>query len=127
MSDINQAVLVGRLTSDPEKRSTNSGKTVVSFSIACNRRGRDAGADFINCVAWEKTAQIIADYAKKGSQLGVVGRIQTRNYETKDGKTVKATEVVVNEVMLLGSKPKTENAGPVFVEYGEGSDEDLPF
>ena len=83
---INRIILVGRLTRDPELRSTQSGKSVVSFTLAVDRRkSRDADpnmptADFISCVAWNQTAELMSRYTHKGSQIGVEGRIQTRNY-----------------------------------------------
>ncbi len=83
---INRVVLVGRLTKDPELRRTQSGTSVVSYTIAVNRRSAQPGqpdADFINCVAWNKTAELMAQYLHKGSLIGVEGRIQTRNYENQ--------------------------------------------
>ena len=84
---INRVILVGRLTRDPELRSTQSGRSVVSFTLTVDRRkSRDADpnmptADFISCVAWSQTAELLSQYTHKGSQIGVEGRIQTRNYE----------------------------------------------
>ena len=103
---INRVVLVGRITKDPELRKTQSGTSVVSFTIACNRRVQSQGqdADFINCVAWNKTADFMAQYVKKGALLGLEGRIQTRSYDDKDGKRVYVTEVVADSVQFLESK-----------------------
>ena len=108
---INRVVLVGRITKDPELRKTQSGTSVVSFTIACNRRVPSQGqdADFINCVAWGKTADFMAQYAKKGALLGLEGRIQTRSYDDKDGKRVYVTEVVADSVQFLESKKQAEN------------------
>lgn len=110
---INRVVLVGRITKDPELRKTQSGTSVVSFTIACNRRVPSQGqdADFINCVAWNKTADFMTQYVKKGALLGLEGRIQTRNYDDKDGKRVYVTEVVVDSVQFLESKKQAENGG----------------
>jgi len=103
---INRVVLVGRITRDPMMRKTQTGTSVVSFTLACNRRVPSQGqdADFINCVAWNKTADFMAQYVKKGALLGVEGRIQTRNYDDKDGKRVYVTEVVADSVQFLESK-----------------------
>lgn len=103
---MNRVILVGRITKDPMLRKTQSGASVVSFTIACNRRVPSQGqdADFINCVAWNKTADFMAQYVRKGALLGVEGRIQTRNYDDKDGKRVYVTEVVCDSVQFLESK-----------------------
>ena len=98
---INKVILVGRITKDPELRKTSSGISTVSFTLACNRRfsnsqgGQDA--DFINCVAWRQSADFMANYVKKGSLLGVEGRIQTRNYKDQSDRTVYVTEVVTEK------------------------------
>ena len=108
---INRVVLVGRITKDPMLRKTQSGTSVVSFTIACNRRVPSQGqdADFINCVAWNKTADFMTQYVKKGALLGLEGRIQTYNYDDKDGKRVYITEVVADSVQFLESKKQAEN------------------
>ena len=108
---INRVVLVGRITKDPMLRKTQSGTSVVSFTIACNRRVPSQGqdADFINCVAWNKTADFMAQYVKKGALLGLEGRIQIRSYDDKDGKRVYVTEVVADSVQFLESKKQAEN------------------
>ena len=110
---INRVVLVGRITKDPDLRKTQSGKSVVSFTIARNRRVPSQGqdADFINCVAWNKTADFMAQYVKKGALLGLEGRIQTRSYDDRDGKRVYVTEVVADNVQFLESKKQAENVG----------------
>src|SRR5690554_410352 len=107
---INRTILVGRITRDPELRKTQNGNSVVSFTVACNRRfGDQDQADFINCVAWNQTADFLANYIKKGALLGVEGRIQTRTYEDKDGKTVYVQEVVTSSVQALESRSQREN------------------
>lgn len=101
---INRVVLVGRITKDPELRKTQSGLSTVSFTVACNRRvskDQEQQADFINCVAWRQTADYMANYVKKGTLLGVEGRIQTRSYEDQSGKRVYVTEVVCDSVQTL--------------------------
>lgn len=110
---INKVILVGRITKDPALRKTQNGTSVVSFTLACNRRVPSQGqdADFINCVAWNKTADFMAQYVRKGALLGIEGRIQTRNYDDKDGKRVYVTEVVCDSVQFLESKKaSTEQA-----------------
>lgn len=111
---INRVVLVGRVTKDPDLRKTQSGVSVVSFTIACNRRVKQKGqpdADFINCVAWNKTAEFMAQYVRKGALLGLEGRIQTRSYDDRDGKRVYVIEVVADNVQFLESKKQAENVG----------------
>lgn len=108
---INNVVLVGRLTAKPELRQTQTGKGVTSFTLACDRQyGRNKEADFISCVAWDKTAEVLVNYTDKGRLIAVDGRIQTRNYKDRDGKTVYVTEVVVNQVQLLSGREQTEQA-----------------
>ncbi|MGL4644978.1 MAG: single-stranded DNA-binding protein [Vagococcus fluvialis] len=102
---INNVVLVGRLTRDPELRFTSNGSAVASFNLAVNRnftnQSGEREADFVNCVIWRKPAETLANYAKKGTLLGVVGRIQTRNYENQQGQKVYVTEVVCDNFQLL--------------------------
>lgn len=106
---INNVVLVGRLTKDPDLRYTASGSAVATFTLAVNRnftnQNGDREADFINCVIWRKPAETMANYARKGTLLGVVGRIQTRNYENQQGQRVYVTEVVCENFQLLESLP----------------------
>lgn len=111
---INRVVLVGRLTRDVEVRKTQTGLSVASFTVACDRRvSKDAQgqqtADFISCVAWRGTADFLGAYAKKGALVGVEGRIQTRNYDDRDGKKVYVTEVVCDNVQLLGSRSSSQD------------------
>lgn len=105
---INRAVLTGRLTKDPELRTTQSGLSVVSFNLAVDRPYKDNngnyGADFINCVIWRKAAENFCNFTYKGSLVGIDGRIQTRNYQDNDGKTIYVTEVLVENFALLESK-----------------------
>ena len=105
---MNRAILIGRLTRDLELRKTASGTSVLSFTVAINRRvssGQEPQTDFINCVAWNKTAELMAQYLHKGSQVGLEGRIQTRNYENQQGQKVYVTEVVADNVQFLDPKP----------------------
>lgn len=91
---MNIVSLSGRLTRDPELRTTNSGKQVANFSLALNK-GKDR-TEFVNCIAWDKTAELIAEYCRKGQTLPCSGELQTRSWE-KDGEKRYATEVVVNK------------------------------
>ena len=134
---MNKAILMGRLTRDVELKTTASGVSVAIFSIAVNRRFKNANggydADFINCVAWRQQAEFISKYFKKGSQIGVTGSIQTRNYE-KDGKKVYITEVAVDEAEFVGAKNTDKEALPEMpsIPGNDGfvpapADGDLPF
>jgi len=109
---INNVVLVGRLTRDPELRYTNSNVANVTFTLAVNRNFTNQQgqreADFINVVIWRKSAEVLAQYAKKGTLLGVTGRIQTRNYENQQGQRVYVTEVVADNFQLLESRKASE-------------------
>ena len=107
MQDINSCVVVGRFTKDVEIRKTQNGKSVVQFTLAVNRRGKDAGADFINCVAWEKTADVLAQYCHKGDRIGIVGRIATRSYDDKySNKKIFVTEIMVEQCEFLSEGKK---------------------
>ena len=114
---INNVVLVGRLTKDIELRKTQSGLSVASFTLACDRRlsqeqknNGEQSADFISCVAWRGSADFLGRYAHKGDTVGVEGRIQTRNYD-RDGQKVYVTEIIANSVSILHSnQPKQAQA-----------------
>ncbi|WP_159723125.1 single-stranded DNA-binding protein [Enterococcus sp. CSURQ0835] len=109
---INNVVLVGRLTKDPDLRYTSNGTAVATFTLAVNRnftnQSGNREADFINCVIWRKSAETLANYARKGTLLGVTGRIQTRNYENQQGQRVYVTEVVADNFQLLESRNVSE-------------------
>ena len=111
---INTVILVGRLTKDPEIRMTHNGTKTCSFSLAVNRAVKKDGqpdADFINCVAWQKTAELMENYLHKGSLIGVEGRIQTRSYENQFKQRVYVTEVVVQSLTFLEPKKQEDNSG----------------
>lgn len=109
---INKAILMGRLTRDPELRHTGTGTAVCSFSIAIdNGYGENKQTDFINCVAWNKTAEFVSNYFSKGKMIIVIGRISTRSWEGQDGKRNYATEVVASEVSFGESKRSQEGNG----------------
>lgn len=105
---INNVVLVGRLTKDPDLKYTGNGTAVATFTLAVNRnftnQSGEREADFINCVIWRKPAEILANYAKKGVLIGVTGRIQTRSYDNQQGQKVYVTEVIADNFQLLESK-----------------------
>ena len=109
---INNVVLVGRLTKDADLRYTANGTGVATFTLAVNRnftnQDGNRDADFINCVIWRKSAETLANYAKKGTLLGVTGRIQTRSYENQQGQRVYVTEVVAENFQLLESRSANE-------------------
>ena len=109
---INNIVLVGRLTKDCDLKYTSSGTAVGTFTLAVNRQfTNQAGereADFINCVIWRKNAENFVNLTRKGSLVGITGRIQTRNYENKEGQRVYVTEVVAENFTLLEPKQTTE-------------------
>lgn len=105
---INRVVLTGRLTRNPDLRTTGSGISVATFTLAVDRQYTDAqgkrGAEFISCVIWRKAAENFCKFTSKGSLVGVDGRIQTRNYNNADGQKVYVTEVIVDNFALLESK-----------------------
>lgn len=120
---MNTVNLIGRLTKDNEMKITNSGKAVVSFTLAVNRRGAKEGeqqADFINCVAWGKVAENMSVYTGKGSLIAVTGKINTRNYENQNGQKVYVTEVLANGVTFLS---KRSNEAPANNNAYQGQNE----
>ena len=138
----NLVVLTGRLTADPELKTTPNGISVTTFSIAVDRRyrsGEERQTDFINIVAWRTSAEFITKYFKKGNLIGIEGSIQTRRYQDKNGNNRTAFEVVVNNVQFVESKrdsaaPAGEapaafsNAGANdFTDLSGEGDDDLPF
>ena len=111
--NLNKVTLIGRLVRDPEPKETQSGTHVVSFSVACDRMktktNPEPGADFISCVAWQQSADFLAQYGHKGDTIVVEGRISTRNYDDKDGKKVYVTEVTANNVQLAPKQNRSES------------------
>lgn len=109
---INNVVLVGRLTRDPELRTTGNGTSVTTFTLAVDRQyGKDKQADFISCVAWKKNAEFVQQYGSKGRMVGLTGSIHTRHYTGKDGKEVYVTEVWANSVSFLDSRSSNQGQG----------------
>ena len=152
---INNVVLVGRLTRDVDLRYTGSGTAVGNFTIALDRPFQNANGeretDFINCQIWRKPAENMANFTRKGSLVGITGRIQTRNYTNDVGQKVYITEVVAEDVRFMDSKSKSNtgdsqsghantqqsyqkpqnqtnssNSG-IYTDPSDISDDDLPF
>ena len=111
---LNIAVIMGRLTADPELRTTGTGISVCSFSVAVDRdysSGGERQTDFINCVAWRQTAEFISRYFHKGSMIAINGSIQQRQYTDKDGNKRNAFEIVVDNANFCGSKAESGTSG----------------
>lgn len=131
---MNKIILLGRLTREPEARTTPTGKTVVVFSLAVDRpyKGRDGKteADFINIVTWNKTAELVGTYVHKGERLLVEGRLQIRSYDGKDGVKHYVTEVVADRLELIEKKEKQQDSGAMGA-FGSPTtqtfDEEVPF
>lgn len=136
---INNVVLVGRLTSDPELKKTKTDLFICNFSIAVNRvYSKNNQVDFINCVAWNQTAKLVSEYLKKGSMVGVQGRIQTNTYKTNTGENRRTFEIHCDRVQFLERKRNNEPSDDVKKELvdldkdlssttQEITDEDLPW
>lgn len=140
---MNKIILMGRLTRDPETRYTQTNNTLVaSFTLAVNRRfvrqGEERQADFIPVVAWSKLGEFCSKYFKKGQQVGVIGRIQTRNWEDENKVKHYITEVVAEEAYFADSRREGGDASSSFEntfgsdvasssEFSVSSDDDLPF
>jgi single-strand DNA-binding protein len=145
VKNMNKVILMGRLTRDPEVRYTQTNNTLVaSFSLAVNRRfvrpGEERQADFINIVAWSKLGEFCSKYFKKGQQVGIIGRIQTRTWDDEQGQKHYVTEVVAEEAYFADSKREGEAANSFESSFGTtmpgtgtssdfevSSDDDLPF
>ena len=140
---INNVVLVGRMTRDAELRYTPSNQAVATFTLAVNRNFKNQNgereADFINCVIWRQQAENLANWAKKGTLIGVTGRIQTRNYENQQGQRVYVTEVIADNFQILESRKDHQDGQSQGSYKNNGqsafgnnqpmdiSDDDLPF
>ena len=134
---INNVTLMGRLTAAPELRTTSSGLSVTSLTLAIDRGyGENKQTDFINCVAWRERADFICRYFTKGSMLALTGSIQTRKYEDKNGNTRTAFEILAETVSFCGDKAKADkntaetgngNNGQISADFGEAEDDGLPF
>lgn len=131
---LNHVVLLGRLTRDPELRTTNSGVSVATFSLAVDRAYKDAsgerGVDFIDIVAWRNTAEFAARYFQKGQLAAVEGRLQIRDWTDTDGHKRRAAEVVAQNIYFAGQKPQAQAGAEHAGEFApiDGDDgEELPF
>ena len=136
--NLNKVILGGRMTADPELKQTPQGVSVTSFSIAVNRRGKDAQTDFISCVAWRQTADFICRFFKKGSSICISGSVQTRTWNDQQNNKRYATEIVADEAYFVDAKADAPTASfgtdaPAFqtqetARFEEvASDDDLPF
>ena len=115
--NLNKVILGGRITADPELKQTPQGVSVTSFSIAVNRRGKDAQTDFINCVAWRQTAEFISKFFKKGSSICITGSVQTRTWNDQQNNKRYATEIIVEEAYFVDGKQDgapVSNGEPAF-------------
>jgi len=125
---INRVVLVGRITKDVDLRATSSNVSVTQFTVAVNRQftsqNGERQADFIQCVAWRNQAEFMKNYVKKGALIGVEGRIQTRQYEDKDGQTRYVTEVQVDSIQLLESRGDATKPNEYEEKPGKNQDND---
>lgn len=135
--NLNKVVLAGRLTAKPELKQTPNGVYATNFTIAVNRRGKDAQADFIDCVAWRQTAEFVCKYFNKGSAICICGSIQKRTWEGKNGEKHSVTEIVADEANFVEGKsepgetynaPTYTNQPVVTPQFEElKTDDDLPF
>lgn len=137
--NLNKTILAGRLTAKPELKQTPNGIAVCTFTLAVNRKGKDDQTDFIDCVAWRQTAEFVSNYFDKGNAICIVGSLQKRSWQGKNGEKRSATEVVADEAYFVEGKQATENAfdgngeqecqpkpvEPKFEELATG--DDLPF
>lgn len=131
---LNSIVIMGRLTSTPELKTTNSGLSVTSFTVAVDRRfqkqGEEKQTDFLTVVAWRQAADFVCKYFNKGDMIAVQGELQTRRYEDKDGNKRTATEIIADNVSFCGGKKESAQAaaqtGESYDDYA-GNDDDLPF
>ena len=127
---MNKAILLGRLVKDPELRYTQSGTAVATFTLAVDRRfqkqGEERQADFINCVAWQKTAEFVANYFTKGKLMALSGSIQVRTWEDNEGTKRYATEVIADDVEFAESKNSSESATPKAPAQPKADFEEVP-
>lgn len=102
--NVNKVIIGGRLTANPEVKTTTSGVSVCSFTVAVNRRDKEQGADFFNCQAWRSQAELLGKYFKKGSSIFLVGELKNRSWEDKDGNKRTVTEIVASEISFVDGK-----------------------
>ena len=129
--NLNKVIIGGRLTAEPELKTTQSGISVCSFSVAVNRRvkpGEEQKSDFFNVVAWRTTADFVARYFHKGSSICIVGALQNSTWTDQDGQKHYRTDIVADEVMFVDSKGEGQASSPAAPQWTEVStDEGLPF
>ena len=127
----NRAILIGRLVADPEMRTTPNGINVATFRIAVDRpfsKNAEKKADFITIVAWRQQAEFICKYFAKGSMIAIVGSIQSRSWDSQDGKKQYATEVIVDEAYFTGSKAETgTQSAPANQSFNQPDADQAPF
>ena len=127
---MNNVILLGRITKDPELKYTGSGKLYCRFTLAVNREFNKEETDFINCVAWDKRAETIEKYLRKGKRILVAGRLMIGSYDNKEGKKVYTTDVIVDNFNIIDFENKNENinTGNNFIDNTNyENDEDFPF
>lgn len=124
---LNNVVLIGRLTRDPELRYSGSGTAIANITLAVDRPGKEKEADFIPVVSFKQTAEAVANYLRKGRLCAVEGRIQTRNYENNEGRKIYVTEVIANNVRFLERAEADKPKETVPTSTPDISDDDLPF
>lgn len=123
---INRVILVGRLTKNPEIRKTLNGASICKFTLAVSRKVKAQGqpdADFISCVAWNKTADLMYQYLKKGSLIGIDGRLQTGKFTNNNGETIYTCDVMVESLQFLDKKEEAQNNDvnqEIEMSYSEG-------
>lgn len=137
MYGLNKAQIIGRLGADPELKSTNTDKSVCSFTVATNENYKDQSGNLVErvewhrCVAWGKTAELIAKYLKKGSLAFFEGKLQTRKWQDKDGSDRWSTEIVIQDMLMLGDKKDHAEQGrsefPTQAVNADVGRDDLPF
>ncbi len=127
---LNCAAVMGRLTADPQLKKTESGLSVCSFTVACERdfvkKGEDRQADFIDVVAWRQAAEFVCKYFHKGSMIAVSGSVQTRNWKDKNDSSRKETEIIASTVSFCGKENAKENAAPNVEIPNEGTYQEIP-
>lgn len=131
---MNKVMLIGNLAADPELRQTAGGTLNTEIRLGVNRRGRDAGCDFVTVVCWQTTAETVCKYLHKGDKIAVAGRLQTRSYTARDNTKRYVTEVVADEVEFLPRRTaaseaasESADAGNVDAGFVQVQDDDLPF
>ncbi len=128
---INSVVLTGRLVSDPEMKYTQSGKAYAKFGLAVTRSYNREETDFLNIVAWEKKAELVSQYLKKGSLVGISGSLRTRTYEDEENKKRKIIEILAENIEFLDSKrsghDSSEGGGSAPAAGSSNDDDEFPF